>query len=139
MTYGKLKSLTRALLIGDNTLPKGADELLGLLEYAYLMVSNKAEALHLLTMNQNDDINRRSVGDWLSRTPELPNSDDDELDIDKELGFAVARYIASFISKDKPAVHENEAKKVIDDYNSKVHDVLANAVQVVEGEECVIK
>ena len=139
MTYGRLKSLTKALLIGDNTLPKDADELLGLLEYAYHMVSNKAEALHLLTMNQNDDINRRAIGDWLSRTPELPASDNDELDIDNELGFAVARYIASFVSKNKPAVHEAEAMKVIDDYNSKVHDVLTDAVQVTEGEPCVIK
>lgn len=139
MTYSRLKSLTRALLIGDNALPRDADEVLGLLEYAYHMVSNKAEALHLLTMNQNEDINRRAVGNWLSRTPALPINDDDELDIDKELVFAVARFIASFVSKNKPAIHEAEAIKIINDYNSKVHDVLADAVQVTEGEPCVIK
>jgi hypothetical protein len=135
MTYGRCKSLASALLAGDNKLTKNDDELLGLLEYAFHFVGSKAEALHLLTMNRTDNINRKAAGDWLSRFPELPADDEDELDIDHELCFAVARYIAASISKNKPQVHENEAMKIINDYNSKVSEILADAI-VTEGGDC---
>lgn len=134
MTYGRVKSITKALLISDNVLTKDADELLGLLEYAFQFVSNKAEALHLLTMNKDAYINRLAAGDWLSRKPELPTADSDELDIDHELCFAVARYMASLVSKLKPQIHEAEAIKIINDYNSKVYQIMEVARQEIINE-----
>ena len=101
MTYGQLKSLTSGLLIGDNNIPKDDAIFKSLLSYAFNMISNKAEALRLMTMNSTEDIIRLGPGEYLIRTPKIPESDTEELDIDHELGFVAARYIASMISKDK--------------------------------------
>ena len=43
-----------------------------------------------------------------------------EIDIDEELCYPLARYIASFISREKMAYHVAEAENLIRKYNSKV-------------------
>ena len=53
MTYGNLKLLVTGLLIGDNVLPKDDNVIKQLLEYSFSMVSDTAEALHLLTLNKD--------------------------------------------------------------------------------------
>ena len=133
----RLKYLVKGLLVGDNVLPKDSNEVIALVEYAFGTISDKAEALHLLTLNQSEDISRLAIGDYLSRTPKLPEVDEDELDIDNELGFAVARLVASMISKNKPRVHESKAMEIIADYNSKVYQILGS-VKEQEGGECGI-
>ena len=121
MTFKRLKSLTNALLIGDNNLTKNNDEVLGLLSYAYSRVANEADALKLLTANSNEDmIIRNGIGNLYIRMPKLPENDNDELDIDEELCYAVARFMASFVSKQKFQIHELEAQRIIQSYNHKV-------------------
>ena len=125
MTYGRLKSLVSALLISDNNLTKLNNEVLALLEYAYTRIAMEADALKLLTANSSEDIIiRNGPGNLFVRMPKLPESDDEELDIDEELCFAAARFIASFVSKLRPDLHEREARKIINAYNQKVSQFL---------------
>lgn len=124
MTYGELKNLTSGLLIGDNVVPKDDNVFKSLLSYAFNMISNKAEALRLMTMNSSEDIIRLGPGEYLVRKPNMPTVDSDELDIDHELGFVAARYIASMISKDKIAIHQQYGDDEILKYNGKVYQIL---------------
>lgn len=124
MKYGELKNLTTGLLMNDNVLPKDDNVTKSLLGYAFSMISDKAEALHLLTLNKSQDINRLATGEYLLRNPELPENDDSELDIDHELCYAAARYIAAMISKEKTAIHQQYGDDIIIKYNGKVYQIL---------------
>lgn len=135
MTYGRLLSITKGLLTGDNTLPTDNDVLVGLVEYAFYNIAVKAQALHLMTMNRNKDILRMSEGDYLMRTPKLPVELEDKLDIDNELGYPAARFIASFISKEKAMIHLAEADRLINDYNGKVYEIM-ESMQLQEDGSC---
>lgn len=136
MTYGQLKSLTSGLLIGDNNLPKDDAIIKSLLSYAFNMISNKAEALRLMTMNSTEDIIRLGPGEYLVRTPKIPESDSEELDIDNELGFVAARYIASMISKEKIAIHQQYGDDEILKYNGKVYQILEKIKIEEENKKC---
>lgn len=136
MTYGQLKSLTSGLLIGDNSLPKDDAIFKSLLSYAFNMISNKAEALRLMTMNSTEDIIRLGPGEYLVRTPKIPESDSEELDIDHELGFVAARYIASMISKEKIAIHQQYGDDEILKYNGKVYQILEKVKIEEENKKC---
>jgi|GEM_PF-2945085 len=121
MTYGNLKHLVRALLIGDNVLTKVNDEILSMLDYAYDTVANEADAMKLFIENPTQyKIIREGPGNQYIRRPALPTNDSDILDIDHELAFAVARIMCSFISREKTLVHLEEAKRIIRLYNEKV-------------------
>lgn len=124
MTYGGLKNLVTGLLIGDNVIPKDDDVMKSLLSYAFDMIANKAEALRLLTMNNTDDIIRMGPGEYLIRTPKIPETDNEELDIDNELCFVAGRYISSMLSKEKIALHQQYGDDAILRYNSKVYQIL---------------
>ena len=138
MTYGELKSLTAGLLIGDNNIPKDDSTFKALLSYAFNMISNKAEALRLMTMTSTEDIIRLGPGEYLVRRPNIPTSDSDELDIDHELGFVAARYIASMISKEKVAIHQQYGDDEILKYNGKVYQILEKVkIEAENSEECV--
>ena len=120
MTYGRLKGVIRVFLTGDNVLPKDPEDVLAALEVAFIQIANQTTALKLLTPNIDSTIIRQGPGNFYVRMPVLPDSDADELDIDNELVPAVGRIIASYISKDKSALHSFEAEKLIRDYESKV-------------------
>ncbi len=124
MTYGGLKSLITGLLVGDNVIPKDDAVMKSLLSYAFDMIANKAEALRLLTMNNTDDILRMGPGEYLIRTPKIPETDDEELDIDNELCFVAARYIAAMLSKEKIKIHQDYGDDGILRYNGKVYQIL---------------
>lgn len=124
MTYGGLKSLTTGLLIGDNVIPKDDAVMKALLAYAFNIIAEKAEALRLLTMNSTDEILRMGPGEYLIRTPKVPENDDEELDIDNELCFVAGRYIAAMLSKEKSAIHQQYGDDGILRYNGKVYQIL---------------
>lgn len=124
MTYGGLKSLVAGLLIGDNVIPKDDAVMKSLLAYAFNMIAEKAEALRLLTMNNTDDILRMGPGEYLVRTPKIPETDDEELDIDNELCFVAGRYIAAMLSKEKIVLHQQYGDDAILRYNGKVYQIL---------------
>ena len=124
MTYGGLKSLVTGLLIGDNVIPKDDAVMKSLLSYAFDMIANKAEALRLMTMNSTEEITRLGPGEYLVRTPNLPETDSDELDIDHELCFVAARYIAAMLSKEKIKIHQDYGDNGILRYNGKIYQIL---------------
>lgn len=124
MTYGGLKSLVTGLLIGDNVIPKDDVIFKSLLSYAFDMIANKAEALRLMTMNSTEEITRLGPSEYLVRTPIMPDNDSDELDIDHELGFVAARYIAAMLSKEKIKIHQDYGDDGILKYNSKIYQIL---------------
>ena len=124
MTYGGLKSLVTGLLIGDNVIPKDDAVMKSLLSYAFDMIANKAEALRLMTINSTEEIVRLGPGEYLVRKPNLPEIDTDELDIDHELCFVAARYIATMLSKEKIKIHQDYGDDGILRYNGKVYQIL---------------
>lgn len=124
MTLGLLKSIVKGLMLGDNNTSINNDVFIGLLAYAYNIIGNKTESFHLLTLNRRQELLRMASGDYFMRVPELPETDEDELDIDNELGFVAARYICSMISKDKPQVHIAMAEELVRDYNAKVYQIM---------------
>lgn len=124
MTYGVFKNITSGLLIGDRQLPTDADVLLGLVQYALTTVATSADSLHLMTLNSSGNILRLGQGDYLVRTPNVPVEDTDILDIDEELVFAVARYVASYISAEKGGIHVNEAVRIIKNFNAKTWEII---------------
>ena len=124
MTYGGLKSLVTGLLIGDNVIPKDDVIFKSLLSYAFDMIANKAEALRLMTMNSTEDIVRLGPEEYLVRKPNLPELDTDKLDIDHELCFVAARYIAAMLSKEKIKIHQDYGDDGILRYNGKVWQIL---------------
>ena len=124
MTYGGLKSLVTGLLIGDNVIPKDDAVMKSLLSYAFDMIANKAEALRLMTMNSTEEIVRLGPGEYLVRKPNLPELDTDELDIDHELCFVAARYIAALLSKEKIKIHQDYGDNGILRYNGKIYQIL---------------
>ena len=78
------------------------------------------------------------------RVPAVPLVDEDILDIDEELTFAVARYLASYLSKEKGGIHVNAADRIIKDYNAKTWEILdqmqkeamlAGLPPVIDGQE----
>lgn len=124
MTYRALKFVTQGLLTGDNSLPKEDDILKALLGMAYNHICNKCHVLNLMTLDKSEEVLRLSQGDYVLRKPALPESDTDELDIDDDLGYVAASLIASYLTKEKVAIHFARAKDGINDYNAKVTEAL---------------
>ena len=141
MTYGGLKSLVTGLLIGDNVIPKDDAVMKSLLSYAFYMIANKAEALRLMTINSTEEIVRLGPGEYLVRKPNLPALDTDELDIDHELCFVAARYIAAMLSKEKIKIHQDYGDDGILRYNGKVYQILEKVEiekkMICENEGCI--
>lgn len=129
MTYAVLKFVTAGLLTGDNKLPTDEDVLLGLVGYALTTVATTADSLHLMTLSTDVDVLRLAQGDYLIRRPVSPILPTDELDIDEELGFAVARLLAGMVSKEKGGIHNQAATRIILDYNSKVFEIIDQMAQ----------
>ncbi len=136
MTYGNLKHLVSALLISDNVLTENNDEVLVLLAYAFDTIANQADALKLFTTDvEAHQILRQGPGRNFVRKPKLPENDDEELDIDDDLCYAAARYICSFVSREKMQWHIAEAEKMIRAYNQKVHTYFETLEQYNELDE----
>lgn len=133
MTYKMFRSVTTGLLTGDNVLPDDEEVLQGLVGYALTTVAMKADSLHLMTLSTTADVLRLAHGDYLIRTPLAPEFDEDLLDIDEELTYAVARYVSSYLSRDKGGIHVNAADRIILDYNAKTYEITeAMALEAAE-------
>lgn len=126
MKYNMFTSLVKGLLVGDNVFPNDITIQVSLLGYAYDKVTNEADALRLFKDNSNGDILRDGPGSYYLRKPVLPLiinnaiEPEYEIDLDEELCYPLARYIASFITKDKMVYHVGEAENLLRKYNSKV-------------------
>ena len=124
MTYRAFKYIATGLLTGDTKLPKEEDVLKALLGMAYNYISNKCTVLNLMTLDKSAHIHRLGAGKHMLRRPDLPESDDDELDIDEDLGYVAASLIASYVSVEKVGIHQSRADNAIRDYNAKVTEII---------------
>ena len=124
MTYKELKILTKGLLSSDFSLPENNDSVKALLGMAYSYIADKAQVLNLQTEDKSAMIQRLGRGKFLVRMPELPELDEDELDIGHELGYAAASLVASYVSEKKVAIHQARADDWIRSYNAKVDEFI---------------
>ena len=124
MTYRALKYVATGLLTGDNKLPKEEDVLKALLGMALNYISNKCTVLNLMTLDKSAHIHRIGAGKHMQRRPDMPETDDSELDIDDDLGYVAASLIASYVSEAKVSLHQTRADTAIRDYNAKVTEIL---------------
>lgn len=124
MTYAGLKTVTRALLSGDFPLPDDEAAIKALLGMAYSYIVDKCQVLTLQTQDKSADIQRLGRGNQLVRTPDLPEKDTDELDMDDELCYAVASLLASYMTEKKTVVHQARADDIIRSYNAKVDEFI---------------
>ncbi len=124
MTWNRVQALTEALLSGDHTLIKDTESRLALLSYAYEEIANISEVLTLEEVGTGVNAIREGFNDGTYvRRANLPSSNDDELDIDDGLAFAVARLMASYVSKEKFSIHRDHAIDLINTYNRKVYSM----------------
>jgi len=123
MTYKTLKSATKGLLVGDNVLPKDPDVVLGQLAMAYNYIANKCAVMTLMTLDNSENILRLGQGNYKVRVPELPENDEDELDIDDDLGYVAANLIAAYTSKNKKPYFMQQAEQLILIFNGKILDM----------------
>lgn len=124
MTYRALKYVTKGLLTGDTAIPKEEDILKALLGMAYNYISNKCTVLNLMTLDKSAEIHRLGAGKHMLRKPDVPVTDDDELDIDDDLGYVAASLVASYVSAEKFSIHQSRADNAIRDYNAKVTEII---------------
>lgn len=121
MKWGRLKHLTEMLLSGDTGFPlDDEDKALALLQYAFETVAIRADAKCLIVEEgetpEPHNIVRINTNGHFIRRPRLPESDEDELDMDEGLIFAVARLMASFLSVEKFNVHYQVADSIMNKY-----------------------
>lgn len=134
MTYTNLKITTKALLSSDFPLPEDDVSVKALLGMAYNYLVDKCQVLNLQTEDKSASIQRLGRGNHLVRRPDMPENDNDELDIDEELCYAVASLIASYISEKKIAIHQSRADEIIRSYNAKV-DEFIESIEELSGAE----
>jgi hypothetical protein len=130
MTYKELKTLTKGLLSSDFPLPENDDSVKALLGMAYSYIADKCQVLNLQTEDKSALIQRLGRDKHLVRIPELPESDNDELDIGHELGYAAASLVASYLSEKKVAIHQSRADDIIRSYNAKVDEFIESWAQL---------
>lgn len=136
MTWGHLQTLVSSLLVDNITLHKEHNRRIALLDYALNEVAHRATALRLQTtdITSNNAIKIDYTEIYYTRKPVLPESDDDIIDIDNDLCYPVARFMASFITITsgnpyESKVHKDEAIHMINRYNDNleaIKDALEN-------------
>ena len=124
MTYKELKLTTKAFLANDFQLPQDDELVKALLKMAYKYIANKCQVLNLQTLDKSANITRLGRGGMLVRLPDLPKSDEDELDIDDDLGYVACNLIASYMSEKRFSLFQSKADEIIRDYNAKVDELI---------------
>ena len=124
MTYKELKLTTKGFLANDFQLPQDDELVKALLKMAYKYIANKCQVLNLQTLDKSANITRLGRGGMLVRLPDLPKSDEDELDIDDDLGYVACNLIASYMSEKRATMFQSRAEEIMRDYNAKVDEFI---------------
>jgi hypothetical protein len=122
MTWRRVKSLTNSLLSGDTPFPMDDEEsAIALLEYALEQVAIESYVSILIsdTPVTNNTIRVNDDGKYVRR-PNLPSDDNDIIDIDKGLVFAVCRLMASYLSRENKQIHYLIAKSSMEKYEEMI-------------------
>ena len=122
MTYSDLKDHVSMLLTSENSLSKDDKKVRASIKFAYVEMADMTTPLKWLTLNVSEAILRQGPGSYFVRMPEIPTNLDDELDIDSELVPALARMIASYVSKEinLKQYHRALAQEMMKRYDAKV-------------------
>lgn len=116
MTFKDFKTNLQAILAAnsDNKLP--ADELLkSLMLQALTQVASEYNPLVLMSDDERADILKPFENGLYILNPILPDSDEDEILIDKSLIYAVM-YKTAFLAGKKKSVYDSEFRKTINDH-----------------------
>jgi hypothetical protein len=101
---------------GDKNVPND-DNLKPIILQCLKQVAIKCEPLVLLSSNVEDDILTVVEDELVIRVPIAPSNDNDIIDIDETLVYAVSYLVASKISKNQTITkYINEADMIINDY-----------------------
>lgn len=124
MTYDKLKIHISALLKSrrDVALSDNDADVIPLVEEAILNIANRYKVLKLITKSENFKVLRSLGNGYYIRNPKLPRLGD-ELDIDSELCFAVANFVAAAVASNplNRNIWNKRAKKIVKDYSFKLY------------------
>lgn len=134
MTYLAFKYVTKGLLAGDKEIPKEEEVTIALLGMAYNYIVNKCSVLNLMTLDKSAEIHRLGPGAHMIRTPELPEKNEDELEIDNDLCYVAASLVASYLSDSKVVIHQTRADNGIRDYNAKVIEIVESLKLQEDGQ-----
>ena len=116
MKYGDFKVHLEQIMSGDKKVPTD-DSLKPILLQSLIQVASSTEPLVLMSKNIADEMLRTVDNELFIRMPRIPNTDDDIIDIDEALVYAVSYIVASKISSNKTLVkYKIEAKSIISDY-----------------------
>jgi hypothetical protein len=101
---------------GDKNVPND-DNLKPIILQCLKQVAIKCEPLVLISNNIEDDILQTMENGLFIRVPKAPQSDNDIIDIDETLVYAVSYLVASKISKNQTIIkYIKEADMIINDY-----------------------
>jgi hypothetical protein len=116
MKYGEFKTHLKGIMIGDKNVPD--DTVLRPIVFQVLkQVALKVEPLVLITNDVEYEILKTLENELFMRVPYLPQSDEEELDIDETLVYAVVYLVATKISsKDNIIKYEREAWDILNEY-----------------------
>ena len=125
MTYLQLKQAVKALLIADTTIPEDEDVLLAIVRMQLHNVAMEAESINLMTRRETQRILRKAAATtWFIRVPATPETDADTIDLEEELAYALANYIAASLSRNNAIKLKRDGQAYILGYNTKVYDIL---------------
>ena len=118
MTFKKFKVLLDGVNSGDNKVPED-EKLLPLLNEAMKKIARKTKPLILRTTDKEDEmLCPMDNSKYFIRKPLIIQRDDDELDIDEALEWAVIYQTSIFYChKKNKQENEDERDKVINEYN----------------------
>ncbi len=116
MKYIDFKTHLNEIMSGDKTVPAD-DKLKPIILQCLKQVAIKCEPLVLLSSNIEDDILTVVEDELFIRVPNVSQNDDDIIDMDETLVYAVSYLVASKISKNQTITkYTKEADEIINDY-----------------------
>ncbi|MCK5111067.1 MAG: hypothetical protein KAQ94_06055 [Arcobacteraceae bacterium] len=121
MKYEDFKKHLTVIVGGDRPLPKDNNDLKTIILQCLREVAAKCEPLSLMTRDMENDIlqSMESEDGLYIRVPKLSMENDDVMDMDETLVYAVSYLTASKLSKHKKDDNEDDAKAIMTDYNWK--------------------
>lgn len=125
MKLNILMATAEAIISREDSFPECELARIGILQYALERVAMKAYSRKLITSDKSREVIKiyDEESNLFVARPLLPLNDEDEVDIDEGLVFAVIEFMASFLSLEKHVYHEQKALGMITDYNNSIESI----------------
>jgi hypothetical protein len=116
MKYIDFRTHLNEIMSGDKTVPAD-DKLKPIILQSLVQVAKQCEPLVLISDDIEDEILQVVEDGLFIRVPKTPNDDEDIIDMDETLVYAVSYLVASKISKNQTITkYTHEADRIINDY-----------------------